>query len=148
MSRQIRMKQSFEEYFNPEIFPSPPENQTFSPSSDKESLKENAYLFKGSLDDVDNWIKHEEFRLRKANSDSERKLREKNAKLAFRFSSIWAVFIGVIILLKGFEGQTSFVLTETEFIFIIGSLTASIFTFYLLVLKYLFYRPKNRHNER
>jgi hypothetical protein len=108
---------------------------------DSKSQKERHEYFSGELNKIDTWLKHEEFRLKKINSDSERILREKNAKLAFSFSASWAVFIAIIILFKGFMFK-SFKLTETEFIFIIGSLTASIFTFYLLVIKYLFYRKE------
>ena len=96
---------------------------------------------------IDEWIRHEEFRLKKKNDNSERKLREKNAKSALWFSASWAIFIAVVILLHGFGKCFSFFeMTQTEFLFIIGTLTTSIFAFYTLVLKYLFYR-KNTVKE-
>ena len=62
------------------------------------------------------------------------------------FSSAWAIFIALIILLHGFGKAFHFYsLTQTEFLFIIGTLTTSIFTFYTLVLKYLFYRKPDKN---
>lgn len=115
--------------------------------ADSKSDKEEEDLFdEKNLKTVEDFIKHGDFVLRRLDKESERrdkkserKLREKNAKLAFKFSAVWAVFIGIIILVKGignFCGSTF--LSQTEFLFVIGSLTTSIFTFYLLVLKYLF----------
>lgn len=101
--------------------------------------------FNGGFSDIDVWIKHEEFRLKfeefklkKDNEDSERKLREDNAKLAFKFSAVWAGFIAFIIFSHAVF--PSFKLTETEFLTVIGTLTASILIYYLYVVKYLFYR--------
>lgn len=83
------------------------------------------------------------FKIQQKNEKSERNLRKKNAKLAFIFSSAWAAFIALVILLHGFGQQFKFFsLSQTEFLFIIGSLTASIFAFYSLVLRYLFYRKE------
>ncbi|OEJ98739.1 hypothetical protein A8C32_05955 [Flavivirga aquatica] len=110
---------------------------------DNKSQKERNEFFSGNMDNIDIFLKHEEFKLKKANSDSERGLRERNAALAFKFSSIWALFIGLIILLKGFDFFTCYELSQTEFLFVIGSLTTSIFTFYLLVIKYLFYHKED-----
>lgn len=129
-------------------------------SDNNKSNEEREFLFGLSLEsfgleNLDNWIKyeaqrsdiwikHEEFRLKKANSDSERELREKNAKLAFEFAKHWAIFIGLFILLHGFNNATicifslSFNITETEFMFVCGTLTASILIFYLTVIKNLF----------
>lgn len=87
------------------------------------------------------FMQFKRFKIQQKNEKSERKLRKKNAKLAFIFSSAWAVFIAIVILLHGFGQQFKFFsLSQTEFLFIIGSLTASIFAFYTLVLRYLFYR--------
>jgi hypothetical protein len=115
------------------------EQQVKPPETDKSSAKESDILFNdGNFDTFSDWKEHQEFRLRKVNSDSERNLREKNAKLTFRFSCFWAGFIMLIILLKGFSSWIDFSLTQTEFLFVTGSLTTSMFAFYLLVLKYLF----------
>jgi hypothetical protein len=117
--------------------------------ADQQSTNEKKALFSynGDFTDIDIWIKHEEFRLRvkefnlkKQNEDSERILREKNAVLAFKFSAVWACFIGIIILLHAMF--LYFKLTETEFLTVIGALTTSILIYYLFVIKYLFYRPK------
>lgn len=113
-------------------------------SEDKKSDQEEDSLFSnkytGGFKNIDVWVKHEEFRIRKLDRESERLLRERNAKLAFWFSLVWAIFIVLFIILKGFLGHSIFVFSQAEFLFVIGSLTTSIFAFYILVLKYLFYR--------
>jgi len=129
----------FEEYFDPNIFPSPPDEYFISDNLDQQSLQEKDSLFKGPLNDVESWIKHEEFRLKKLNQDSERELREDNAKKAFRFSSIWAGLIGFIILARSFF-PTFFVMNENEYMATIGTLSITILTYYLVVIKYLFSR--------
>lgn len=87
------------------------------------------------------YLELKRFEIEQANETSERELREKNAKKAFEFSASWGIFIGLIIILHGFGKCFDFFeLTQTEFLFIIGTLTTSIFAFYTLVLKYLFYR--------
>lgn len=87
------------------------------------------------------FMQFKRFEIQQKNQKSERKLRKKNARLAFYFSSAWAIFIGIVVLLHGFGQQFKFfTLSQTEFLFIIGSLTGSIFAFYTLVLRYLFYR--------
>ncbi|WPO89928.1 hypothetical protein [Chryseobacterium sp. HR92] len=93
-------------------------------------------------------VKKEELKQKTLNSESERTLREKNAVLAFRFSALWASFIGLFILLHGIKFikvpfftklvTIPFTLSETEFIFVCGTLTASILIFYLTVIKNLF----------
>ena len=109
---------------------------------DSKSQKEMLEYYSGDLSNMDDWITHEEFRLKQKNQESERGLREINADRAFHFSKFWAMFIGLIIILFGFKSCTNFNLSEPAFLLILGSLTASIFTFYLLVLKYLFYFKK------
>lgn len=93
-------------------------------------------------------VKKEELKQKTLNSESERKLREKNANLAFYFSAIWAFFIGVFVLLHGLKciriptlfyvHNIDFTMTQTEFIFVCGTLTTSILIFYLTVIKNLF----------
>lgn len=123
-----------------DFFSSLPPLENKSEIEDSKSKKEEEILFNynGELKDIDVWLKHEEFRLKKANDDSERTLRERNAERAYWFSAIWAIFIGILILLHAMFKY--FTLTQTEFIVVIGTLTASILTYYLLVIKYLFYR--------
>ncbi|SIQ69850.1 hypothetical protein SAMN05880574_12146 [Chryseobacterium sp. RU37D] len=127
-----------------------------------EELAESA----SSLQDFKNFQKHEEFRLKVLefklrkktqlkeshskfkDKKNERRLRKENAKKAFWFSSIWAVFIAFFILLHGFKEikvpmflsiiEIKFSITETEFMFVCGTLTASILIFYLTVIKNLF----------
>lgn len=114
---------------------------------DKKSDKELEALFnfEGPYSNFDEYMRHEEFIIRKLNSQSERKLREKNAKLAFRFSAWWAGFIALIILMKGFfKILPIFSISDNVFLVIIGSLTASILVFYSLVLKYLFFIKKDK----
>lgn len=125
------------------------------------------------------WIEHEESRLKyrefklKKNvqtqeaisklqdSDNERELRKENAKKAFLFSSTWAIFIGCFVLLHGLKGISipflrdkiiiDFKITETEFIFVCGTLTASVLIFYLTVIKNLFPNkpePKESNSEQ
>lgn len=107
----------------------------------KEAEKEDNLMGTYNPKNHSEYIEFKRFEIEQANEDSERTLRQENAKKAFIFSGIWAIFIGVIILLHGFGKCFAFFnLTQTEFLFILGTLTASIFTFYTLVLKYLFYR--------
>jgi hypothetical protein len=129
----VANQESIDDFFNSV-------NWSETNTSTSSNIEQKA-LFGGDLSNIDEWIRHEEFRLKKKNDNSERKLREKNAKSALWFSAIWAIFIAVVILLHGFGKCFSFFeMTQTEFLFIIGTLTTSIFTFYTLVLKYLFYR--------
>lgn len=81
------------------------------------------------------------FQIEDATEQLERELRKENALKAYEFSRKWAMFIGILILLQGFGKHCNFFqITQTEFLFVIGTLTTGIFTFYTLVLKYLFYR--------
>ena len=92
------------------------------------------------------FLEFKNFKINEKNEKSERALRKENAKSALIFSSAWAIFIALIILLHGFGKAFHFYsLTQTEFLFIIGTLTTSIFTFYTLVLKYLFYRKPDKN---
>ena len=94
------------------------------------------------------YIALEKLKIRQENEKLERELRKENARKAYKFSKIWAVFIGVLILLHGFgKCYDFFKITQTEFLFIIGTLTTGIFTFFTLVLKYLFYRKPNKNNS-
>lgn len=127
----------FEDYFNPDIDPSPIDFEDNSNVSDDKSLAEEKYLFQGKLNNVDAWLKHEQFRLRRSNEDSERKLREENASKAFKFSSCWAVLIALIIICRAVF-PTYFVMSENEYIATIGTLSITILTYYLLVVKFLF----------
>ena len=108
--------------------------------ADSKSKKEEAALFKftGNFSSLKEYLIHEEHIIKKLDKTSKRVLKEKNAKLAFQFSSIWAVFIALIILFRGFKKWSYFDLSQSEFLFIIGSLTTSVFAFYIFVLKYLF----------
>ena len=93
------------------------------------------------------YIELKRFEIEQANESSERKLRQENAKKAFIFSSRWAIFIAIIILLHGFGASYKFfILSQTEFLFVVGTLTTSIFAFYTLVLRYLFYRKTSVRN--
>lgn len=104
-----------------------------------EKEQEALFSFEGPYSNFDEYMRHEEFFIKKLNSQSERKLREENAKLAFKFSAYWAGFIALIILFKGFSKSVPiFSISDNVFLVIIGSLTASILVFYSLVLKYLF----------
>jgi hypothetical protein len=118
-------------------------NASTTSTSTASSIEQNE-LFDGDLSNIDEWIRHEEFRLKKKKEDSERTLREENAKKAFLFSSIWATFICVFIMLHGYEQVNYFKIKETEFMFVCGTLTTSILIFYLTVIRNLF--PIPRHN--
>lgn len=122
----------------------PPEEIDSSLDNKSEKEEEIFYEFTGRFTNFKEYLEHEKFIIEKLNSKLERTLREKNAEKAYFFSFKWAIFIAVLILLHGF-GVTYkfFTLTQTEFIFIIGTLTASIFAFYTLVLKYLFDKKNN-----
>lgn len=110
------------------------------------ATEENDEMFSGDMSNIEVWLKYKKFKLQKDNEDSERKLREENAKKAYKFSRNWAIFIAILIIIYGFIPRPYFKISQTEFMFVIGSLTASILTYYLLVIKYLFYRPKEKNN--
>lgn len=129
--------QSVEEFFKNANW-----TNTSAPASPASSIEQNE-LFGGDLSDINEWIMHEEFRLKKKREDSERTLREENAKKAFWFSSIWALFICVFIMFHGFEQINYFKVKETEFMFVCGTLTTSILIFYLTVIRNLFPIPKS-----
>lgn len=146
-----------------------PENEESGASTEK-SQKEKMALYGGDLTDIEAFLKHEEtrlkfleFKLKKKtqlkeshskfkDNKNERRLRKENAKKAFIFSSTWAIFIACFVLLHGFKGiripffrfgiRIDFKITETEFIFVCGTLTASVLIFYLMVIKNLF---PNKH---
>ena len=116
----------------------PNQNTLSAEAENEENLIKNGNT---NPQNYNEFMQFKRFKIQQKNEKSERKLRKKNAKLAFIFSSAWAVFIAIVILLHGFGQQFKFFsLSQTEFLFIIGSLTASIFAFYTLVLRYLFYR--------
>lgn len=93
------------------------------------------------------YIALEKLKIRQENEKLERDLRKENARKAYKFSKIWGIFIALLILLHGFgKCYDFFEITQTEFLFIIGTLTTGIFTFFTLVLKYLFYRKPNKNS--
>ncbi|NVJ45606.1 MAG: hypothetical protein HWE07_00720 [Cytophagia bacterium] len=103
---------------------------------DNQAEEEKKELFSGSLDNIEDWLKHEHFRLEKKDKDSERDLRKKNANRSFWFSVCWALFIGSVIMFKGFCSNFKF--SETEYITTIGTLSVTILTYYLTVVKSIF----------
>lgn len=112
--------------------------------NEQSNLEQN-YLFDGKLDNIEEWLQHEEFRLKKKNQDSERALREENAIKAFYFSIGWAVFVCFIIICKSFS-LWGVQLNQTEFLATIGTLSITILTYYLVVIKYLF--PNNNKESK
>jgi hypothetical protein len=123
---------------------SPPEDIDASENNLSDKEADSFYNFNGQFANFQEYLEHEKFTITKLNNQSERKLREENAERAYYFSFKWAIFICVLILLYGFGGFIwEFKLSQTEFMFIIGSLTTSIFAFYVLVLKYLFNKDSN-----
>lgn len=142
MPNQTDPAQEAEDFFSSVARPDIDEKE------DNKSDKEQDNLFgkyTGGFKDIDVWIKHEEFRIKRQDRDAERALRNTNAERAFEFSARWSIFIAIVILLKGFGSSwLSFNLSETEFLFIIGSLTSSILLFYTLVIRYLFNKPDNK----
>lgn len=120
-------------------------DETEDKKSDNE-LEQLFHKFNGGFEDIDSWLKHEEFRNKWLNEKQERNLRKDNAQKAYKFSYIWAIFVGVIIILKG-TTCIPFELEETEFLFVIGSLTSSILIFYTLVIKYLFGNGKGENRD-
>ena len=123
------MSKDYEDYFKNSI-----ENSSLNTTENEESKE----LFTGSMDDIDTWVKFHKLLIEKENQESERALRKENAKKAFWFSAIWAIFIAIFILLHAFISIHYFRITENEFIFVCGTLTASILIFYLTVIKNLF----------
>lgn len=107
--------------------------------------REENELFKGQLGDLNDWLQYQKFVSERKDANQKRKdlakdseLKSEHAIKAFRFTKIWFVVIIAIILFKGYTKFTSFELSESEFLMTIGTLTTSIFAFYVIVLKYLF----------
>ena len=122
------MPKNYETYFN------------ISTNTSTDSRKENEeskQLFTGDMNNIDTWEKFQKLLIDKENQESERDLRKENAKKAFWFSVVWAVFICIFILLYGFK-LFGFNISETSFMFVCGTLTTSILIFYLTVIRNLF----------
>ncbi len=114
----------------------------------KEAEKEDNLMGTYNPKNHSEYIEFKRFEIEQANEDSERTLRQENAKKAFIFSSRWAIFIALVIILHGFGSCFGFfTLNQVEFLFVIGTLTTSIFAFYTLVLRYLFYRKPEKDNK-
>ncbi len=112
--------------------------------ADENSKQEQDGLFSGKLETLSDWITHETFRLNKKDKESERDLRRTNANRSFWFSFGWASFIGVFIVIKGFYKE--FYFSETEYLATIGTLSVTILTYYLVVVKSLF--PNNNSSNQ
>lgn len=127
-----------------EFFKAKPKADELPVETQDNSTKEQQTLFQGNLDKLDDWIKYEEFRLEKRDKESERDLRRKNAHRSFWFSLGWASFIGIFITIKGFHKSFSF--SETEYLATIGTLSVTILTYYLVVVKSLF--PNSKGDDK
>lgn len=135
MREENKIKEDYQEFMRDYV----PEYISKNISDDNTTAeKETITLFNGNLNDIDTWLKYEEFKLKKRNQDSERQLRERNAERAFVFTFFWAVFVVLIIFVYGCRKRNDFQLSEMEFMFICGTLTTSMFAFYLIVIKSLF----------
>lgn len=114
---------------------------------DAKSDKEEKELFCIDPTTFEEYLRHEEFIIRKLNNQSERKLREENANKAFNFSLGWAGFIGIVVIMKSCFSWI-FKMTEAEYLATIGTLSITILTYYLVVIRYLFYKRGNdNHNN-
>jgi len=107
--------------------------------------REENELFKGHLGNLNDWLQYQKFVSERKDSNQKRKdlakdseLKSEHAVKAFKFTKVWFVVIIAIILCKGYTKFTFFELSESEFLMTIGTLTTSIFAFYVIVLKYLF----------
>jgi len=131
--------EEIEEFFDNSQDETPKEKQT------KESVGNT--IFKNKESNIDDWLKRSNFLLDKTDRDAERKLKHKTQKLerklrrqnankAFIFSAIWAVFIILFITTKALYPEIN--INPTEFMFICGTLTTSVFAFYLTVIRSLF----------
>lgn len=95
---------------------------------------------------IDNLLKIEKLKLKIKNAEIEKKLRIENAQRAYHVVCGWSVFIGIFILLSGFK-ITTFSISETSFMFVCGTLTVSMFLFYLTVIRNLFPNQGNSNVE-
>lgn len=118
-------------------------------------LKENEEneLFTGHLGNLNDWLQYQKFVSERKDANQRREdlandsdLKSEHAVKAFRFTYVWFVVIIAIISFKGYAKFTGFELSESEFLMTIGTLTTSIFAFYIIVLKYLF-NPGSRDRE-
>jgi len=109
-------------------------------SSTNNTNQEQDSLFSGKLNNIDVFVKHEEVLIKKKDRREERELRRINANRAYYFSLGWAIFIAFIVMSNSFSGY--FNLSKGEYYFTLGSLTITILTYYLTVIRSLFPTPK------
>ncbi len=113
----------------------------------KEAEEKELFLFpKIQIENIKDWLDHEHFRLKKRNEESERALREDNAKKAFWFSVGWAIFIAFVVLIKLVWSEAC--LNETEYIATITTLSVTILTYYMVVVRHLFHKGANNKDDR
>jgi hypothetical protein len=118
------------------------EDSQNKPVDTKREAERQEKLFSTDPKNHQEYLEFKRYKLDQKNEKSERKLREENAGRAFWFSFGWAIFIGLIIFMHAM--CPAFTLTETEFLAVIGTMTLSILVYYLLVVKYLFYRKPSK----
>jgi len=110
--------------------------------SDKQSKQEQINLF-SSLS-VSDEIELRKIDMLVLDNQQERALRKKYAARSYWFSVVWAAFIATFILLKGFGYTIGFDMEQAEFLTVIGALSATILTYYTIVIRFLFPSKKNK----
>lgn len=103
----------------------------------REANKEQEEFFI-SPQNMSEQIEWEKLKMHKKDKSAERDMRKEYARKSFIFSWTWAIFIIVLILLKGFGSLIHFSFSQTEFLVIIGALSATILGYYAYVVRYLF----------
>ncbi len=83
-------------------------------------------------------IEWEKLKMIKKDKTAERDMRKEYARKSFVFSWMWAIFIILLILLKGFGKILYFNFSQTEFLVVIGAMSATILGYYAYVVRYLF----------
>lgn len=118
-----------------------PEKDSF-----KAAFRERDSYYAANPTNIDESIRWEELKIYRNDSDEERKLRREYAQKSYLFSYTWAGFIALLILLKGFGTIIGFELNQTEFLTVIGALSATILAYYTFVVRYLFARNGTMKN--
>lgn len=101
--------------------------------ADKE--KEEFFISPQNMSEQIEW---EKLKMYKKDKAAERDMRKEYARKSFIFSWTWAIFIIILITLKGFGKLIHFEFSQTEFLVIIGALSATILGYYAYVVRYLF----------
>ena len=131
--KNAKAKKESLQYFQNAAYPIASQDDTYE-------NEKNTY-FSGDLSKLEDWIKHENFDLDRIDREKDRTLKDTHASKAYKFSIAWAIFIALVVTAKATCNH--FNLDTTEYVATIGTLTITILTYYMVVIKSIFPNGKN-----